>query len=107
MKMDMEMDEIYDVKNKKHKMMSMEDVSKELEKDFGEEISDSKKYLCMAKIAEKAHSEDDYHYLTEMAKDEYTHAYFIHNFMVEHDICVPEEQKKEFEELKEKMKEFF
>lgn len=103
------MDEVYDGKGKekKHRFMTMDDVATELEKDFAEEIADSRKYLCMAKVAEKAHCEDDCHYLLEMAKDEYTHAYFIHSFMEEHDIHVPEEQVRDFEELKETMKEFF
>ncbi|MDE7424993.1 MAG: hypothetical protein K2N51_15100 [Lachnospiraceae bacterium] len=100
-------DEVFEGKDKKHKIMTMEDVAHELKKDFAEEIMDSKKYLCMAKVAEKSHCEEDCHYLTEMAKDEYTHAYFIHEFMIEHDIHVHEEQKREFEELKERMKEFF
>lgn len=108
---DMEMEEMVEGKghnNKQHyKMMSMEDVAKELEKDFGEEIEDSKKYLCMAHVADKAGNEHDCHYLTEMAKDEYTHAYFIHSFMEEHDLDVLEDLEVEFEELKNKMKKFF
>lgn len=96
-----------DDKDKKHKMMTMEDVANELADDFADEISDCKKYMHMAKVADKSGDYDDCHYLTEMSKDEYTHAYFIHNFMVEHGICIPEEQEKDFECLKEKMKEFF
>lgn len=106
--MDMEVEEVFEGSDKKHhKFMSMDDVVRELRKDFPEEIADSKKYLCMAKVAEKAHNEDDCHYLLEMAKDEYTHAYFIHSFMEEHDIQVPEEQEEEFMRLKDKMREFF
>ena len=107
---DMEMeDEMHEGKHKggKHKIMTMEDVAENLKADFAEEIADSKKYFCMAKVAERAGNEHDCHYLTEMAKDEYTHAYFIYEFMHEHDIHVPEDQAGEFEELKEKMKEFF
>lgn len=111
---DMEMDEHehehghgHEMHDKKHKLMTMEDVSRELEKDFSDEISDSKKYFCMAKIADKAGCEEDCHYLMEMSKDEYTHAHFIYEFMKEHDIHVPEEQEKEFMELKERMEKFF
>lgn len=92
---------------KEHKSMTMEDVAHELKKGFADEIADSKKYHHMAKIAEKAHCEEDCHYLMEMAKDEYTHAYFIHNFMKEHDIHIPEEHEEEFEHLTEEMKGFF
>lgn len=94
-------------KEYEHKLMTMEDVANELAGDLSDEISDSRKYFCMAKIAEKSHNEDDSHYLFEMSKDEYTHAYFIHSFMLEHDMRIPEDQEVEFEELKEKMKEFF
>ena len=105
---DMDMQEaMSEGKGKHHKMMTMEDVSKCLEKDFAEEIADSKKYFSMANIAEQARCEEDARYLLEMAKDEYTHAYFIYDFMCEHDINVPEHQKREFEDLKNRMREFF
>lgn len=94
-------------KDKKHKLMTMEDVAKQLSDNLSDEISDSRSYLCMANIAERANDYDDCHYLTEMAKDEYTHAYFIYKFMKEHDICIPEDQEKDFECLRETMKDFF
>lgn len=92
---------------KERKMMSMGDVAEALQNDFAEEIADSKKYLCMAKIADHADDHHDCHYLLEMAKDEYTHAAFIHDFMKRHDMCIPEEQEASFNELKETMAEFF
>lgn len=104
---DMDMVDVVEGRDKTHKFMTMEDVAKELKKDFAEEIADSKKYLCMAKVAEKAHCEEDCHYLTEMAKDEYTHAYYIHSFLHEHDIHVLEELEEKFEALKEHIQEFF
>lgn len=94
-------------RSKKCKVMTMEDVAEQLAGDFEEEIEDSKKYLHMAGIAEKAGDDEDYHYLMEMAKDEYTHAYFIHCFMKDHDMCVEEEHEREFMCLKEKMKDLF
>lgn len=103
---DMEMDEMHK-HDKKDWVMTPDDVAKELSKDFADEISDSKKYHRMAKVMEKAGDHDDCHYLTEMAKDEYTHAYFIYNFMVDHDMHIPEEQEKDFKELKEKMGKYF
>lgn len=92
---------------KTHKIITMDDVSEQLKVNFADEIADSHQYLCMARVADKAGCEEDCHYLIEMAKDEYTHAYFIHNFMHEHGIHVPEEQEEEFMHLKEKMSEFF
>lgn len=93
--------------HKEHKMMTMEDVAACLEEDFSEEIADSKKYLCMAKIANCAGDEYDNRYLLEMAKDEYTHALFIHDFMERHNIHIPEEKKECFDKLEEEMSRFF
>lgn len=91
----------------KKQMMTMHDVSECLQKDFSEEIADAKKYLCMAKIADNAGDEHDCHYLLEMAKDEYTHACFIHEFMERHNVCIHEEHERCYCELKEEMAEFF
>ena len=90
-----------------HKMMTMADVSERLQENFADEIADAKEYLRMAKIADHADDHHDCHYLLEMAKDEYTHAVFIHDFMERHGIHIPEEQEEHFCELKEKMAEFF
>lgn len=100
-------DTIHESGKKEHKMMTMSDVSKCLQKDFAEEMADAKKYLCMAKIADRADDHHDCHYLLEMAKDEYTHAMFIHDFMERHDLHIPEEHEECFHKLKEEMAEFF
>lgn len=94
-------------KKKEHKLMTMEDVAGRLQENFADEIADAKEYLFMAKIADHAHDEHDCHYLLEMAKDEYTHAVFIHDFMERHDIHIPEEEQECFNKLKEEMAEFF
>lgn len=93
--------------HKSHKMMTMDDVAECLEKDFADEISDSKKYMRMAHIAENAGAYEDSHYLLEMSKDEYTHATFIYDFMERHGICIPEDQEVCYHELKEEMAKFF
>lgn len=91
----------------KKKMLTMEDVSKHLQKEFPEELAGAKKYLCAAKIADNASDHHDCHYLLEMAKDEFTHAVFIHDFMERHGMSIPEVQEKCFVELKAEMAEFF
>lgn len=107
----MKLDEtVYDPdthKEKEHKIMTMEDVANELEKDFAEEIRDAKRYLCMAKVADGAGNKHDAHYLLEIAKDEYTHARFIHGFMEHHDMWMQEEYEKSYEKLEEEMAQFF
>lgn len=92
---------------KKKKMMTMDDVSECLQKDFSEEMEDAKKYLCMAKIADGAGDHHDSHYLLEMAKDEYTHACFIRSFMKHHEMEIPLAHEKRYKELEEEMAEFF
>jgi len=88
------------------KMMTMDDVADRLQKDFSEEIADAKKYLCMAKIADCAGAYSDSHYLLEMAKDEYTHACFIHDFMERHDMRASEHHEKCYHKLEEEMAHF-
>lgn len=89
------------------KVVTMSDVAECLQKDFSEEIADAKKYLHMARIAEAAGNEHDNHYLLEMAKDECTHAIYIHDFMKRHAMCISEADEKCFAELKAEMQEFF
>lgn len=91
----------------KHKILTMDDVADNLEADFMDEISDSKKYMCMAKVADSAGNHHDCHYLLEMAKDEYTHARFIRGFMVEHNISIPEDQDKCYHKIEEEISKFF
>lgn len=92
---------------KGHKIMTMEDVAHELHKDFEGELSDCKRYMCMSRVADDAGAHHDSHYLLEMAKDEYTHACYIHDFLEKHDIDIPEAQEEEYKKLSEKMREFF
>lgn len=94
-------------KDDKHKITSMDDVTEELENDFADEIHDSKKYMRMSRVAEKHGDYDDSYYLLEMSKDEFTHAKFIHEYLEEHDIEIPEELEEKYEKLEEEMSEFF
>lgn len=94
-------------KSKSKKVMTMDEVADHLADDFEDEIHDSKKYLCMAKVADHAGNSHDSHYLMEMAKDEYTHARFIRDFMEEHDMEVPEDQLEQFEKLEKEIEKFF
>lgn len=90
-----------------HEIMTMADVSECLKKDFKEEIEDSKKYLCMSRIAECAGNDHDSYYLREMAYDEYTHATFIRDFMHRHNMCIKEEHEMCYMKLKEEMESLF
>lgn len=96
-----------DSKGSKDKPMTMGDVADKLVDDFEDEIDDSKKYLCMAKVAEKSGNEHDSYYLYEMAKDEYTHARFIKDFMEEHDIEIPEDHEERYHKLEEEINRIF
>lgn len=96
-----------DSKGTKDKPMTMGEVADKLADDFEDEIGDSRKYLCMAKVAEKSGNGSDSHYLYEMAKDEYTHARFIRDFMEEHDIEIPEDQDSRYHKLEEEIERIF
>lgn len=92
---------------KDKKTMTMSDVADDLMEDFADEIADSKKYMRMAHVAESAKAYRDSHYLTEMAKDEYTHATYIRSFLKDHGIEIPEDQDEKYIDLREDMSKFF
>lgn len=83
-------------------MMTLEDISKKLHGDFNDEIQDANTYLNMAKCAQRMEHHDLAHYLCEMAKDEYSHAKFIHMYLVENGIDIDEEDKADWHELEER-----
>lgn len=85
------------------KIMTMADVAECLQKDFEEEMSDCKKYMCMAKVADNAGDHDASHYLLEMSRDEFTHACFIHGFMENHGMCICKEHEECYKALEAEM----
>lgn len=91
----------------KHKMMTLYDITDKLYENFPDEINDANHYMDMAKSAHNMGHEELAHYLSEMAKDEYTHAMFIHHHLKESGIEMPEEWHKEWEELENRFRGYF
>lgn len=71
--------------------------------DFMDEIEDSNKYLDMAVAAEEMGHERLAKGLYLMAYDEYTHADFIHDNLVDWGCEIPEKEMMMWHELKERI----
>ena len=65
-----------------------------LVKQFPDEINDSNMYYNLSlKASSEWHDQRFAKCLFEISKDEYTHAKFIHDFMVMNGMCLPEDLK--------------
>lgn len=88
-------------------MMTMEELTKAMLADFGEEIAGANKYCDMAKAAEDLGWDKTAEGFYEMARDEYTHAIYIEDVMETYHVPIPEDHKKKFHELEERMERTF
>lgn len=88
-------------------IMSLQDITKTLQEHLSEEIEDSKHYWHMAKSAEDMGNDKLAKYLYAISKDEFTHADFIHDYLKESGLMIPEAQAVAFEELKHKIGKMF
>lgn len=84
-------------------MMKMEEIKAAFKKDFPGEMMDSNTYCDMAMAAEEAGQTYLAKGLYEMAHDEYTHAKFIHDNLVDWGIEIPEAEAAKWHELKERI----
>lgn len=87
--------------------MTMQNIMDKFKSELPDEIEGSHDYLKMASCAE----EMSYHNLSrglyEMAKDEYTHAKFIMDTLLDNDIAIDSEQSAKFKELEGKIHKLF
>lgn len=88
-----------------HKMKSytMKDIKEAFAEDFCDEVEDSNKYCDMAHAAEMEGHEELARGLYEMAHDEYTHAKFIHDNLVDWGYEFSEKESMKWHELKERV----
>lgn len=65
------------------------------------EVADSEMYLAAAVAMEKAAGTDDKMVLGlyEMAKEEFSHAYFLREYLIDHDEHIPDECEKAYRDL--------
>lgn len=86
-----------------HHEIKMEDIKTTFKEDFADEIHDANKYCDMAKAAEMMGHMDLARGLYAMSHDEYTHAEFIHDCLVDWGCEISEKELMEWHELKERV----
>lgn len=75
-------------------------------KHLNSEMDDCLKYIKMSNIVKNSDTELSY-YLLEMAKDEYTHASFIYNYLENKNYNISEDLKNKFLEVEKEATDYF
>lgn len=83
--------------------ITMHDIKEAFKEDFYDEVCDSNKYCDMAMAAEMEGHDQLAKGLYAMAHDEYTHAKFIHDNLIDWGCEIPEKEMMKWHELKERM----
>lgn len=83
--------------------ITIETIKSVFKEDFLDEIEDANKYCDMAIVAEEKGHMQLSKGLYEMAHDEYTHAHFIYNMLVDWVCDIPEKELMKWHELKERI----
>lgn len=86
--------------------MTETEIAKHISEKLDSEIKGCSSYLDMTKIAMEKDDSELAMALSEMAKDEYTHAHFIFTYMAEMGMEVPEETRHAFYALKKRIEAF-
>ncbi|MDE7089366.1 MAG: hypothetical protein K2O54_04540 [Prevotella sp.] len=81
----------------------IEHVKSYFAKELPDEIHGCCKYLDLAKMAEDAGEAELAHGLYEMARDEYTHAKFIHDHLIDWGCEIPQEEVTKYHQMKERI----
>lgn len=90
-------------KSNEDHLITLETIKNDFKEDFLDEIEDSNKYCDMAMAAEEMGHTKLASGLYEMAHDEYTHAHFIHDNLVDWGCEIPEKETLKWHELKERI----
>lgn len=85
--------------HREHRMMSISDITDKLHEEFMDEIEGANQYMDMANSAAHMHHYDLAEVLSAMAKDEFSHANFIHHFLKESGVQISESCHEAWEEL--------
>lgn len=83
--------------------MSMGDIKKVFKEDFTDEVNDANKYCDMAHTAEMMGHGELANGLHAIAYDEYTHAKFIHDNLIDWGVEISETDMMKWHELKERI----
>lgn len=87
--------------------MTLADMQETFQEDLKDEIEDCNKYLDMAMAAEEMGQMELAHGLCEIAKDEYTHAEFLHKHLKHYGVEMPEMDRANYKKMKERVKSVF
>ena len=82
---------------------SLERVKSYFSKELPDEIDGCCKYLDLAKVVDNAGNAEVARGLYEMARDEYTHAKFIHDHLIDWGCDIPQEEAMKYHQMKERI----
>lgn len=94
-------------KTNEDRPITLETIKNNFKEDFLDEIEDSNKYCNMAMAAEEMGNTKLASGLYEMAHDEYTHAHFIHDNLVDWGCEISEKEALKWHELEERIRRKF
>lgn len=100
---DMDMGAEHTKKSNEDQPITLEMIKNDFKEDFLDEIEDCNKYCDMAMAAEEMGHTKLASGLYEMAHDEYTHAHFIHDNLVDWGCEISEKETLKWHELKERI----
>lgn len=100
---DMDVGAEHTKKSNEDHQITLEMIKNDFKEDFLDEIEDCNKYCDMAMAAEEMGHAKLASGLYEMAHDEYTHAHFIHDNLVDWGCEIPEKEMLKWHELKERI----
>lgn len=87
--------------------MEYKEVVDKIKENFPDEIHDCNCYLDMAQAAKADNRTDVAHGLYLIAQDEYTHAKFLRECMIDMGISVPKEEDHKYMDLEERLQRVF
>jgi ferritin len=88
-------------------MMTLQDIIEDFKHEFMDEVNGANKYLDEGWAADEMHYRDLCTHLCAMAKDEYSHAKFIHQTLMRYGIEIPTEEQTAWTQLEERMHQLF
>jgi ferritin len=91
----------------KSTMMTLDEIISHFNKELPDEINGAKSYLKMAKSAEEMQHHTLARGLYEMAHDEYTHAKFIREILIDNEVQIPSDIQTTYTEVEEHMCKLF
>lgn len=91
-----------DMYQAKHHSYSLSEITEKMHQEFDDEIEDANMYLDMAISANDMHHEELAYWLSAMARDEYSHASFIHHHIKASGVELSEKDSKAWKELEER-----